>query len=374
MHGFGDMPNHMAAERKTRLIGAMGEAGLDAVLVYGNAWQNDYLRYATDFGILEGQALALVRGDGAVTLYLDSPIEAERAEIDCPDLEIIHAPDLVGEVDGALDRLRNQRIGAGPHRLIPHRIAARRRDLKLEDATALIDRLLMAKLDAEIDAVRRGARIADRGYEVFRNAARPGRADYELIAETEAFFRANGVEDNFQIIGVGGPEVRGMAPPSGKKLKRGDLVTTELTPCVDGYYAQICRTLVVGEPSADQLAAFALYREAMEAGMSAVRAGITAADIARAENEVFRRHGLGAYVTDEYTRVRGHGMGLFADTKPHILEDVTTRIEAGMTLIVHPNTYHPVVGYMVLGDVVAVTPQGREVLTATPRELFSVPA
>ena len=26
-----------------------------------------------------------------------------------------------------------------------------------------------------------------------------------------------------------------------------------------------------------------------------------------------------------------------------------------MTLIVHPNTYHPVVGYMVLGDVVVVT-------------------
>ncbi len=35
-------------------------------------------------------------------------------------------------------------------------------------------------------------------------AARPGRADYELIAEAEAFYRAHGVDDNFQIIGVGG--------------------------------------------------------------------------------------------------------------------------------------------------------------------------
>src|SRR6266700_3378756 len=364
----------IAKERKARLIDAMAEAGLDLLLVYGNAWQNDYLRYATDFGILEGQALALVRGDGHVTLYLDSPLEADRAEIDCPGVEVIHAPDLVAEVDGALDRFRNQRIGAGPHRLIPRRIAARSRDLKLGDQTALIDRLLMGKLDSEIDAIRRGARRADEGYAVFRAAARPGRADYELIAETEAFFRAHGVDDNFQIIGVGGPEVRGMAPPSGKKLKRGDLVTTELTPCVDGYYAQICRTLVVGEPNGDQRKAFALYREAMEAGIAAVRDGITAADIARAENDVFRRHGLGDYVTDEYTRGRGHGMGLFADTKPHILEDVGTRIDAGMTLIVHPNTYHPVVGYMVLGDVVAVTQNGCEVLTRTARELFSVAA
>ena len=39
-------------------------SGLDMLLVYGNAWQGDYLRYATDFGILEGQALALVGSDG----------------------------------------------------------------------------------------------------------------------------------------------------------------------------------------------------------------------------------------------------------------------------------------------------------------------
>jgi len=364
----------LAHARKARLTDAMAEAGLDLLVVYGNAWQNDYLRYATDFGILEGQALALVRGDGQVTLYLDSPLEVGRAQIDCPGLEVIHAPDLVGDVDGALDRFRNQRIGAGPHRLLPRRIAARSQDLKLSDQTALIDHLLMAKFDQEVDAIRHAARLADSGYEVFRHAARSGRADYELIAEIEAFYRANGVDDNFQIIGVGGPEVRGMAPPSGKRLKRGDLVTTELTPCVDGYYAQICRTLVVGEPNSEQAAAFALYREAMEAGIATVRAGITAADIARAENDVFRRHRLGDYVTDQYTRVRGHGVGLFADSKPHILEDVTTRIDAGMTLIVHPNTYHPIVGYMVLGDVVVATAAGCEVLTATPRELFSVPA
>jgi len=284
----------------------------------------------------------------------------------------VHAPELLAEVDRALDRFRNQRIGAAPWRLLPRRIAARAKDLALADQTAFFDRLLMHKLPSEIAAMRRAAKLADEGYDVFRQAARPGRADYELIAEIEAFFRANGVHHNFQIIGVGGPEVRGMAPPSGKRLKRGDLVTTELTPCVDGYYAQICRTLVVGPPSAEQRAAHALWRESMEAGIAVVRDGVTAADIARAENDVFRRHGLGDYTTSEYTRVRGHGLGLFVDTKPHILEDVTTRIGAGMTLIVHPNTYHPVVGYLVLGDTVIVTDEGCEVLTATPRELFSV--
>jgi Xaa-Pro aminopeptidase len=364
----------LSQARRKRLLDAMAEAGLDAVLLPGNAWQNDYLRYATDFGMLEGQALAIVRADGEVTLYLDSPLEADRAGVDCPGIDIVHAPNLVATVDGALDRMRNQRIGGAPYALLPRRIAARAEELNLADRTALIDRLLMGKLDLEVAAIKSAAHLADEGYAVFLKAARPGRADYELVAEIEAFYRANGVDDNFQIIGVGGREVRGMAPPSGKTLKRGDLVTTELTPCIDGYYVQICRTLVVGEPNADQLAAFAIYREAMEAGIAAVRDGVTAADIARAENDVFRHYGLGDYVTSEYTRVRGHGLGLFADTKPHLLEDVTTRIDTNMALIVHPNTYHPVVGYLVLGDSVIVTPTGCDVLTATPRELFGVTA
>jgi len=66
-------------DRKRRLLAAMAEVRLDMLVVYGNAWQSDYLRYTTDYSILEGQALALVRADGQVTLYLDSPIEVDRA-------------------------------------------------------------------------------------------------------------------------------------------------------------------------------------------------------------------------------------------------------------------------------------------------------
>ena len=45
----------------------------------------------------------------------------------------------------------------------------------------------------------------------------------------------------------------------------------------------------------------------------------------------------------------------------------------GAVVIVHPNTYHPEVGYMVFGDTVVVTDTGFERLIKTPRELLSVP-
>ena len=366
------MTSTVAARRLQRLSEAMREADVDLVVLHGNAWQNDYLRYAADFGILEGEGIAVVERDGRATLYLDDPCEAERAGVECPELATVASADIVKDVSDAIARHGNRRIAAGPSRNLPYGLSRHREADRWADATPILDRLLMVKAQEELDAIRRAAHLADEGYAVFRNAAKVGRADYELIAEIEGFFRANGVDDNFMIIGVGGQEVLGMAPPGGKRLKLGDMVTTELTPCVDGYYVQICRTLVVGEPNAAQRKGFAVWREAMEAGIAVVKPGITAADIAKAENDVFRRHGLGDYVTSEYTRVRGHGLGLFPDTKPHILEDVTTRIEEGMSLIVHPNTYHPEVGYMVLGDSLLVVPGGAEVLTQTPRELFGV--
>jgi Xaa-Pro aminopeptidase len=176
------------------------------------------------------------------------------------------------------------------------------------------------------------------------------------------------------IIGSGGKDVLGMTPPSERRIAAGDLVTTELTPAVEGYFAQICRTLVVGKASETQRRAFAVFVEALEAGVAAVRPGARAADVAKAENDVFRKYGLGEYTTSQWTRVRGHGMGLFADSKPHILEDVETMLEPGMALIVHPNTYHPDAGYIVLGDAVLVTDSGAEVLCKTPRQLFEVGA
>jgi Xaa-Pro aminopeptidase len=362
----------LSEERRRRLVAAMAEAGIAEMALYGNAWQGDYLRYAADFGILEGHGIAIVAADGTVELFLDSAVEAERAEAEVPGLKIGFAPDIARAVGARLDRVANHRLAAAPRRFLPRWLADAERSFALEDGTALVDRLLMHKLPEEIDAIRHAAKIADDAYAVFRDAVKVGRPQYELVGDVEAYLRSRGCPDNFMIIGSGGKDVLGMTPPSDRRIAAGDLVTTELTPCVAGYYVQICRTVVVGEATDAQKRAFALYREALEAGIAAIKPGATAADVARAENDVFRRDGLGDYVTSKWTRVRGHGLGLFCDSKPHILEDVDTPLVPGMALIVHPNTYHPEVGYLVLGDSVVVTEHGAEVLCATPRELFEV--
>jgi Xaa-Pro dipeptidase len=364
----------LARERRGRLATAMTEAGIAHLVLYGNAWQGDYLRYGTDFGILEGHGLALLAADGGVELFLDSAAEAERAELETPQVQVHFAPDIARAVGARLDRAANSRLAAAPLRFLPSWLIDAERSFELEDATGLIDKLLMHKVAGEIAVLRRAAQVADEAYAEFRRAVRPGRRQFEVVADIEAHLRRRGCPDNFMIIGSGGKDVLGMTPPSERRIAAGDLVTTELTPAVEGYFAQICRTLVVGKASEAQRRAFGVFVEALEAGIAAVRPGARAADVARAENDVFRKYGLGEYTTNKWTRVRGHGIGLFPDSKPHILEDVDTILEPGMALIVHPNTYHPEVGYIVLGDAVVVTERGAEVLCKTPRELFEIAA
>jgi Xaa-Pro aminopeptidase len=362
----------LAEARRDRLIAEMRKDGIEAIAVFGTNWQEAYLRYVSDFCILEGSGIAMLTSDGHCRLFLESVVEAERASGETT-AEVKLVRNLAQAVGDSLEAISNQHIAAAPPQLMPSWLTAKERRFRLDDGTALIDRLMMEKMPSEIEAMRRASALADEGYARFREAARVGRPQYEVIAEVEEFFRKKGSPDNFMIIGSGGVDVRGMAPPSERRLKAGDLVTTELTPCVDGYFSQICRTLVLGKASEVQKKAFSVYHEAMEAGIATVKAGVTAADVARTENDVFRKHGLGDYVTNKYTRVRGHGLGLMCDLKPSILEEIDIELKPGMAIIVHPNTYHPDVGYMVLGDVVVVTETGCERLTKTPATLFEMP-
>jgi Xaa-Pro aminopeptidase len=126
----------------------------------------------------------------------------------------------------------------------------------------------------------------------------------------------------------------------------------------------------LGEPDDGQRRSSELFEEALDAGLRAVRAGVTADEVARAENDVFRRYGYGEYCTSRYTRVRGHGHGLHPDEAPPIVEGEETVLPANAVVIVHPNTYTPLAGYQVLGDPVVVTETGCEPLLRTERRLF----
>src|SRR5215470_17181041 len=125
----------LSYDRRARLVAAIAEAGIDELVLYGNAWQADYLRYASDFGILEGHGIAVVSADGTTELYLDSASEAERAEVETSGATIHLTSDIARAVGARLDRVANHRLATAPRRFLPSFLVDQSRSFALADAT-----------------------------------------------------------------------------------------------------------------------------------------------------------------------------------------------------------------------------------------------
>jgi len=337
----------------------MAERGWDSILLYGNAWRKDPFRSLVNINFSGDHALAGLSRSGEICVTFSDPWDAEIAS---GKLE----PDFVRAFAGGPSA---GIVAIGGLEFMEERFVAACGKLPVS-ATADVEELRRVKTVEEIGYIQQACDLADRGYQRFVEVAEPGMREFELVAEVEAFLKENGAEDNFMLIASGGTEVVGMKPPTDRKFQEGDSVTTELTPQVNGYYAQICRTLVLGEPSPGQLKAFDIFFEAQNAAQDLIKPGITAADAARAQNDVFRKHGYGDYTGAKYTRVRGHCLGLYPDETPHILEDVDYVLKQDMVVIAHPNTYLPLSGYMVFGDTLLITETGNTRLNKTEKKLF----
>jgi Xaa-Pro aminopeptidase len=244
--------------------------------------------------------------------------------------------------------------------------------IELVDATDLVHSLRIIKSENEIRKIKKAAEIADSAFEYLVQNMRSGLKEYEVIAMTEYKIRQSCGEDNFQLLASSTGESRAMHPPSLKTLDPGDLFLTEISPQFDGYYAQVCRTVVIGKISAERQKAHDILSQAQLRGIEKVRPGMTASELARIQNDVFRKEGFGEYVSEKYTRGRGHGIGLYIDEEPLIAEGNEYELQEGMVVMIHPNTYLPLSGYIVLGDPVLITKNGGERLNNSNQKLISI--
>lgn len=361
--------------RHRKLRAAMAEQGLDALLAYAPAWRRENVRYLTDTSVGGAASFVVLPADGEPTAFSTRladlvPLRRSGWVDDAQPISLADVRPLLAE----LAATGAKRLGIGHLELLPSAFERALREglpgVEFVSATSLFNDARMVKSGWELERMRSAARVSDAAWRTFVEVLEPGIREYDIIAEVESEIKRLGAEDNFMLIASGKDEVLGMTPLGRRLIEAGDLVRTELTPQTGGYWLQICRSVVVGEPSAEQQRSAELFLEAAEAGVAVVRPGITAHEIAVAENDVFRKYGLGDYCTDQWTRVRGHGVGLHLDESP-IIEGNHTPFPEGATFIIHPNTFTPIAGYHVFGDQVVVTATGSERLVSTERRLFS---
>lgn len=360
-----------------RMRKAMADHNLDGMLSFGATWRGrENVRYVTGSPIYSGAALSYVPLDGAASAFFTGAADVDSAAAVgwVEDVHLLRQDDWE-PLRAALTRTSTpSRIGVAQLEILPVWLRAGLEkavpQAELVNATKIMDQVRLVKSDWEVEQIRKCGDVCAEGWERFVAVMRPGLTEYELVAEVEAHIKSLGAQDNFMIIASGKSDIWSMIPPSRRQLEPGDMVRTELTPQMNGYWTQICRVAVLGEPDDGQKQSFDLFNESLEAGLSVIKPGVTAHEVALAENDVFRKHGYGEYCTSQYTRVRGHGLGLHFD-EVAVQEGEDTVFEKNSVFVVHPNTYTPLAGYHVLGDPVVVTDDGYEILAPVERKLFT---
>jgi Xaa-Pro aminopeptidase len=155
--------------------------------------------------------------------------------------------------------------------------------------------------------------------------------------------------------------------PTGRRLRRGNLIGLNVFPVIWGYCMELERTFVYGEPSEAQRRALDATNDAFATCKAALRPGARMSDVDLLGREVLRRHGY-----DRYVR---HGTG-----HPHgIMIGAAGREEGGelraynqgfikpqMVNSVEPGIYIPGLGGFRHSDVMIVTGDGAVCATDFP--------
>ena len=161
------------------------------------------------------------------------------------------------------------------------------------------------------------------------------------------------------------PHMTGTGP-----LQADEPIIIDLFPLHEksGYYADMTRTFVKGEPSPEILEMYSALFEAKQLAISRLKSGITGADLYQIVVDFFKDRG---YESDTrgFVHNLGHGVGLQIHELPTVGPSGKT-LEAGNVITIEPGLYYPGTGGVRLEDIGAVTKKGFDNFTTFPEDLI----
>jgi Xaa-Pro aminopeptidase len=235
------------------------------------------------------------------------------------------------------------------------------RGLHLVPAGNLVEELRLVKDSGEIRRIREAGRVTVEVFEEVLPLIRPGAREADLAAEIDYRMRRRGAEGAaFEtIVASGARSALPHARASSKRLGQSELVILDLGAILQGYAADLTRTVFLGKPSRRVRHLYGAVLESQQRVLEALRAGLRAGEADNAARQVLKRRGLDKY----FTHSTGHGVGLEVHEKPRLGRGEKTRLEAGQVVTAEPGIYLEGFGGIRIEDTVLVEPNGAEVLT-----------
>lgn len=232
------------------------------------------------------------------------------------------------------------------------------------------DPVIELKSPAEIEKMRKPAKLVAEILAVLRDMVRPGVTTAELDRTAERMIDRGGARSAFKNYRVGSvvfPAVLCVSVneqvvhgiPSSRVLQEGDIVSLDFGVSIDGYYGDAAVTVAVGEIDEDSRRLIETTERSLYAGIENLRPGCRLGDVGAAVQQVAESEGFS--VVRDFV---GHGIGRSLHEEPQVPNFGTPgkgrSVKAGMVIAIEPMVNMGMPGIRVLDDGwTAVTADGR---------------
>ena len=226
----------------------------------------------------------------------------------------------------------------------------------------------IVKDEAEIANLERACAITAEAMMALFDEMQAGWTEVRAARRLEQLFGELGADDRaFEtIVGAGEHSAIPHHQPTLRALAHGDLVVVDAGARVEGYHADMTRTVIVGGSMADwQAEIHDCVQRSQQAALDASVVGAEWAVIYAAA----RGHIADAGFGDFFGHGLGHGVGLEIHEVPMIGPRSVGKVGSGTPFTLEPGIYLPGRGGVRIEDTVVVEPGGARVLTAADRGL-----
>jgi Xaa-Pro aminopeptidase len=245
--------------------------------------------------------------------------------------------------------------------------------ITVKDCTHILSELRIVKDKEEIKRIKAAAKVAVRGMKAAVAAVKPGVTESQVAAKAEYAMRRAGAEEFYRTYVSSGPRTNiAHGLPTLRRLQAGDLVMIDIHPIVNGYSADICRTVCVGKPTSEQQAAHDLYLKAQQSTIAKVKVGVGMVELEQTIHGVIKEGGHGNHIFGPPI----HGVGIEFEESPlppgHAFfhgEKEPPPLEANVVIAIGNCGLYTGPWGVRVEDTVVVGPKGPIVLTEYPRQL-----
>jgi Xaa-Pro aminopeptidase len=359
--------NDSYAQRRKKVVRQLKRRELDCLLVTHPA--NWY--YLTNF---TGESGVLVVSRGRTTLITDGRFTTQAKE-ESPGIQLrLQNGALYSCVGEWLKQSGIRRVGFDPEQWTVAQLGALKKasgaKCRTREAGGIVESLRSRKDAQELAVMRKAATLAGEVLQGALKLLKPGVRESEVAAEIEYQMKRRGASGpSFEtIVAFGERSALPHARPTGKRLRKNELVVLDLGVILGHYCSDITRTVYVGRVPQRIREWYRAVEEANQAATAAVRAGITCGEVDAAARDVLKKHGMDQY----FVHSTGHGLGLEVHETPRIARGQSIRLVPGNVITIEPGVYVEGVGGIRIEDDVAVGVKGREVLTRVRRDLIEI--